>query len=85
MRKLMMYSMYDKKSNRYDTPFFCFDDVGAKRHFIMTARNEKTTVHNFKDEFELWKIGEFDVENGTFYYEDQSILVLEGKQIQLEQ
>lgn len=80
MQKINMYSIFDKKSNRYDTPFFTFDEIGAKRHFIMITRDKKSMVSQFKDSFDLYHLGVFDIVTGEFKYEKE--LILEGKEIQ---
>jgi len=80
-----MYSFYDKKAKRFDTPVFVYDEVGAKRHFIMSINREGTLMNSFKDDYELYLIGSFNINNGDFYYEEKSnklpILVMRGTDV----
>lgn len=85
MKKLQIFALYDRKSKRFDTPFFTLDQIGAERHFMMIIRNKKTTVSHFKNDFRLHHIGEFDLDTGAVIVnEDEGgNVVLEGIQVQL--
>lgn len=72
--------MYDKKSERYDTPFFSIDDVNAKRKFVMAIHDKKTLISQFKDDFELVKLGSFNVIQGQLVT-DEKKSIIEGKNI----
>lgn len=61
--KIAMYTIYDKKGKRYDTPFFAFSDVHAKRQFIMMVEGTGM-IAQFKDDFELYKLLYFDIPLG---------------------
>lgn len=76
-----MYSYYDRKSNKWDTPFFCMDDVMAERKMIMDLKNEQSLIAQFKDDFVLYKVGTFNVIEGKQNPEPMKILIREGKQI----
>ena len=82
MQKLGMYAMFDKKSETYDTPFFAYNDVMAKRKFIMAIQTPDTISHNFNEDFTLKKLGIFDVINGNF--EPDNIELLDGKSVVVE-
>lgn len=60
-----MYAFYDTKSKSYDTPFFCKNDLFAKRHYKMITEKEGTLINNFIEDFELHRIGYFDIKDGT--------------------
>lgn len=85
MRKIKLYSIYDLKAQRYDTPFFCKDDINAKRHFIMMADQNGSMVNTFLKEFELRLLCEFDVLLGVITVYENIKTVLEGKQILKEE
>jgi len=85
MNKIKMYSFYDKKAERFDTPFFVFDQVGAERHFIMSFQKVGTLMNTFKDDYELHYIGDFTIENASFEKTKGSTLVLAGKEVSLNQ
>lgn len=78
-----MYSVYDVKGLRYDTPFFANDDLYAKRHFTMMIQKIDTMVGMFKDDFELVKLGSFDVETGKAVNIEPDT-ILQGKQIEIQ-
>lgn len=81
MKILGMYTYYDKQSDRYDTPFFAHNDVMAKRKFQMDIANPTSLLHQFKDEFELVKINEFDVLSGALTHDFNQTVLMTGKQI----
>lgn len=65
--KINLYSVYDKVSGQYNTPFGAPNDTHAVRSFRMEVNrpNEQNVVyHNAKD-FKLVKVGTFDHETGT--------------------
>lgn len=76
-----MYSVFDTKSGVYDVPFFSRSDLFATRKFIMDCLNDQraTMLSNFKDDFELYCLGEFDQFNGVV--ESGVRLVLTGKEV----
>ena len=77
------YAMYDRKGERYDTPFYCRDDLSAKRHFIMVQRNPETLPYQFPDDFDLYRIGGFDYVSGISI--EGLTLIMEGKQVAKEE
>lgn len=85
MKNLNMYAYYDMKSQVYDTPFFAFHDINAERNFIMTVQKNDTMLARFKDEMQLYKIGEFDKESGKINSFDFNILIMDGKQIDIKE
>lgn len=76
---LGMYTIFDKKSSQYDTPFFCQKDLFAKRHFEMLICKDGTMLNNFKDDFELHLIGYMDTQMGDFIVSREFIIA--GKDI----
>lgn len=65
MELLGMYTYYDKKSGQYDTPFFCINDVQAERKFLMDIKREDSIIAQFKDDFQIVKVGTFNVLKGS--------------------
>lgn len=80
--KLGLYSVYDKKADRYDTPFFAQTDLMAERKFFVNCQNDGSIMATFKNDFLLCRIGYFEMENGDF--ESDSKTIVEGAQINLE-
>lgn len=70
---LYMYSFYDKKAKRYDTPFFCQSDLFAKRHFSLVLDKPGTLMHKYADEFTLVRLGSFDYVSAVFEYDFDTI------------
>jgi hypothetical protein len=78
--KIGMYSVYDKESNKYDTPFFCYNDVMAKRRFMMDINDSNSIFSQFHSDFELVKLATFDVLTGS-YDPDSRCVLLKGSQV----
>lgn len=70
---LGMYSFDDEKQNKFDTPFFCQNDMMAKRHYIMVTE-ETSMIARFKEDFNLVRLGCVDLESGDFT-ENRQVLV----------
>lgn len=76
-----MYAVLDKKSGKYDTPFFSHNDIMAERQFTMVVHDTESMFHKFKDDFELQRIGSFNLITGQFLSTHE--VVREGLQIAL--
>lgn len=83
MKIIEMYSIYDKESKRYDTPFFTLDAIGAKRSFIFQCQKKDAPVGFFKDSYELHKVGSFNVETGFVNTKKEPEVVLKGNQVDI--
>lgn len=75
-----VYSIFDLKGLRYDKPFFALTDLMAKRRFIMAVRNEGGLVANFRSDFELHRLANWNTNTGEFFTGFETIM--EGKEIQ---
>ena len=62
--ELGTYAIYDKKSKKYDTPFFAYSDLFAKRRVILMMDENNSPLNRWSEDFRLDKVGGFDVENG---------------------
>jgi len=76
-----IFALYDKKGEKFDIPFFAHNELFAKRKFIMMAK-EESILKEFLDDFELAKIGSFNIITGFIKEEYETIL--EGIQIRKE-
>lgn len=56
---MRVFAVYDKKSQSYNTPFFCANDDLAKRSFIDLCRDSRTVVALHPEDFDLWHLGTF--------------------------
>ncbi len=82
MEKLGLYSVFDEKGGRYDTPFVAISDVNAVRHFQLMIRNNGTMVSTFKNDFTVQKVGVFNVLTGKL--ESEQRILFAGKSIEPE-
>lgn len=83
MKELIVYSIYDKKSETYDTPFFAFSDIMAKRHFTMLVLKKGSVISTFKDSFILKRLGTWEPITARFKILPM-VDLLEGIQIKEE-
>jgi len=60
MKTIIMYSIYDKRAEIHDTPFFATGDLFAERHFRMLADDRRSMVHHFIECFEVRKVALYD-------------------------
>lgn len=72
--KAQVYALYDKKSNKFDTPFFCHSDLFAGRNYKMMMSGSPSIVNTFPEDFDLVKLGSFDRVSGDFHI-DHKILI----------
>ena len=77
-----IYAYYDKKSDKYDIPFFAKDDIQAMRKFKLDtiANDGQSIIGQFKDDFRLYRIGMYDIKEGYLYQKSLEV-VMHGKDI----
>lgn len=71
---LNSYAFYDTKSNKYDTPFFCQSDTFARRHYAMVVKDTKNIISNFQEDFDLVRLGSFNLGSGEFTHNIEVIV-----------
>lgn len=64
METIKLYGIWDRKGERYDTPVFMLSDVFAKRWFYKLVVDGIGHLENFKDDFELHYLADFNVLTG---------------------
>lgn len=64
--KMQVFSVFDKVSQAYGIPFFCPNNGVAKRMFCDLVRDESSVIYKHPSDFELYNLGEFDVDSGEF-------------------
>ncbi len=74
-----IYAFHDIKAKRFDTPFYCQNDMFAGRHYKMLIDKEGTMLNKFKTEFNVYRLGWFDSISGEFT--DNRELIIEGKNL----
>jgi hypothetical protein len=63
--KTKIYSIFDSAANAYTTPFFMHNDGLAIRAFQDNVNSkEPNNISQHPDQFTLFKIGEYNDENG---------------------
>lgn len=70
---MKLYSIKDIKSG-FNAPFVSANDEIAKRTFLDLCRDTNTTVGKFKEDFELWYIGEMSESKGTIEGEPEYLV-----------
>ena len=60
------YSIFDMKSLTYGTPFFSLNESVARRDFGDLTREPSSTVFRHPEDFRLFHVGVFDLDNGVF-------------------
>jgi len=64
MSIIQMYSIRDNKTSGF-SPVFCANyDEEAKRQMITMAANDKTNLYKFPGDFDLYRVGLFDLSTG---------------------
>lgn len=63
---MFCFSVFDKKSQSFATPFFCVNHEVAMRSFVDLCRDERTLVAQHPSDFDLYCLGEFNSETGAF-------------------
>lgn len=76
------YAFFDSESEVFDTPFFCHNDLHAKRHFHIVVKKDGSIIHEYKDNFDLYRLGYFNKESGGFVSDLE--MIHEGKKITIE-
>ena len=71
---LEIYAIYDKKSEKFDTPFFAHNDVFAKRRYLLMAEEERSPLSMWPEDFALFKVGRFNVDTAVVIEEHENVL-----------
>lgn len=62
--KLRIYSIYDQKSEVFNTPFFQQTHGEAERSFRSAVNDEKTLFSKYPEDYDLYYIGDYDDNEG---------------------
>lgn len=73
--KIGMYAFYDLKAKRFDTPFFCQNDMFAGRHYRMVVDSKDTMLNKFSDDFDVYRLGFIDYNTGLYIQKQELIIV----------
>jgi hypothetical protein len=64
--KLKMFSIRDQKCEIFNTPFFQKTHGEAERSFTTAVNDNKTQFNAFPEDYDLYYLGEYDDNLGTF-------------------
>jgi len=63
--KTKIYTVYDSKAEAYLQPFYYASQGNAIRAFMEAAKDEKSNISKYKEDFCLFEIGEYDDSNAS--------------------
>lgn len=63
---LKIFSIRDQKSEIFNSPFFKTAIGEAERDFQTAVNDPKTTLNKYPQDFDLYLLGEFNDNSGTF-------------------
>lgn len=62
---MFIYSVFDKKACYHKSYFFERSDAEAVRQFQRAVNDSRTDLNMFSNDFDLYCVGEFDINNGV--------------------
>lgn len=63
--QLKIYSIRDSKGEIYNPPFYKKTHGEAERDFTTLCKDEKSTVAQYPEDFDLYYLGDYDDVKGT--------------------
>ena len=63
---LKVYSIRDQKAEVYNQPFFQKTHGEAERNFQTLVKDNKSTISQYPEDFDLYFVGEYDDQKGVF-------------------
>lgn len=63
----MTYSMYcirDAVLDAFEAPWCALSDASAQRTFVNLLKDDDSPYFRNKEDFSLWRVAQFDTENG---------------------
>lgn len=78
MQANQVYAVYDRKAQYYLPPFVCRGDAEATRMFSEAVMTSETPISQYPADFDLVKVGSFDLETGVLTPENIPTLMLNG-------
>lgn len=67
--RLKVFAIRDTKAEVYNTPFYQQSHGEAERNFQTLVNDNKSTVSQYPEDFDLYFLGEYDDNLGTFFTE----------------
>lgn len=79
--ELKIYSIRDAKAEIFNAPFYKNTHGEAERDFTSLARDEKSNVHKYPEDFDLYFIGRYDDSTGKIQALDTPQHILKAVQV----
>lgn len=80
--RMIMCATRDSAVNVYGNPFPCRHTGEAIRGFTDAVNaSQPSDISNHPDDFELYHVGEFDVDSGILYPLEQPVMLVRGKDV----
>lgn len=80
-----IYSIRDAKAEYFTQPFFKKTHGEAERDFTMLCKDEKSQIHAFPEDYDLYYIGEYDDQTGKMTPLDTPQHIIKAVQISSKQ
>lgn len=78
--KVNLYSMRDLKST-FMAPTVSMNDAVAMRGFESAIESAQGELFTHRNDFQLYRIGQFDMDKGTLISEELPVLICDGKDV----
>lgn len=75
--KYGVYSMFDAKTG-FLTPTVDINDDSAIRNFAHSIANSEGILYSFSQDFQLYRLGEFDTDTGALTQASPTALLITG-------
>lgn len=76
-----IYAIKDTKAGMYNTPFFQPTHGTAERAFMELVRDEKSFVHKYPADYDLYYLGSYDDITGELVSEQSPQHIVSGTQL----
>ena len=76
--QLKCYSIRDLKGEMFNPPFYQKTHGEAERTFRTLVSDEKSTLHKYPEDFELFCLGEFNDQTGRFQSLESPQAIIHG-------
>ncbi|WNK14884.1 MAG: nonstructural protein [Microvirus sp.] len=73
--KLELFSIRDGKAQVFNMPFFAASIAVGERHFMALKKDPLSIVHQFPDDFRLYRLGWWDDHDSGFSLFDEPQLL----------
>lgn len=79
--QLKIYSLRDSKSEIFNVPFYKLTHGEAERDFRSLVNDEKSMVHKYPEDYDLYYLGEYDDNSGKMTSLDSPMHLVKAVQL----